>query len=313
MSVAPRIVFLGTPEFAVPILHALVRNTAVVLVVSQPDRPTGRGRKLLPPPVKTAAMEFGLPVIQPDIVKGRRFANRIAEYRPDFIVTAAYGRILGPNLLRVATKESLNVHASLLPKYRGAAPVNWAILSGDGETGVSIMRMEEELDAGPVYHTVKTPIGPDETAGALLDRLSLLGAEAVIQVIEHFATHTPEPQQHRQATFAPMLKKSDGVMDWCRSAASLHNHIRGMSPWPSATTLFKGEKLKIHASVVLDSGPAGGSPGTILSVAKEGIDVACKTGVLRLTELQAPGRKRLHAREFLAGKKIERGETFEEG
>jgi methionyl-tRNA formyltransferase len=313
MSAASRVVFLGTPEFAVPILRALAREMTVVLVVSQPDRPTGRGRKLVPPPVKTAALELGLPVIQPDIVKGRRFASRIAQYKPDFIVTAAFGRILGPSLLGVAAKESLNVHASLLPKYRGAAPVNWAILSGDGETGVSIMRMEEELDAGPVYHTVKTPIDPNETTGVLLGRLSQLGAESVVQVIEHFATHIPEPQEHGQATFAPMLKKSDGVMDWCRSATSLHNHIRGMSPWPSATTLFNGEKLKIHASVVLHSDPAGASPGTILSISKEGIDVACKPGVLRLTELQAPGRKRLYVRDFLAGKKMEPGETFEEG
>jgi methionyl-tRNA formyltransferase len=140
-----------------------------------------------------------------------------------------------------------------------------------------------------------------------------MGADAVVQVIEHFATHTPEPQEHGQATFAPMLKKSDGAMDWHRSATSLHNHIRGMSPWPSATTLFKGEKLKIHASQVLHSDPAGASPGTILSISKEGIEVACKPGALRLTELQAPGRKRLYARDFLTGRKMERGETFEEG
>jgi methionyl-tRNA formyltransferase len=313
MSFAPRIVFFGTPEFAVPILYALAREMSVILVVSQPDRPTGRGRKLVSPPVKTAATELGIQVIQPSIVKGRRFADRIAGYKPDFIVTAAFGRILGPSLLRVSARESLNVHASLLPKYRGAAPVNWAILSGERETGVSIMRMEEELDAGPVYHRVKTPIGQDETAGELLGRLSVAGAEAIIQVIKHFDTYTPEPQDHEEATFAPMLKKSDGNIDWNQSATFLHNHVRGMSPWPSATTLFKGERLKVHATTVLDLESGDSLPGTILGVSREGIDVACKTGVLRLTELQAPGRKRLHVRDFLAGKKIEPGLKLEEG
>ncbi len=313
MSFVPRIVFLGTPEFAVPILRALARETSVVLVVSQPDRPTGRGRKLLSPPVKTAATELGIQVIQPSIVKGRRFADHVAEYKPDFLVTAAFGRILGPSLLTVSTKASLNVHASLLPGYRGAAPVNWAILSGDRETGVSVMKMEEELDAGPVYHMVRTPIGPNETAGELLGRLSMLGAEAVVQVIQHFRTYTPKPQEHDQATFAPMLKKSDGNMDWNRSATFLHNHVRGMSPWPSATTLFKGEKIKVHATLVLDSAPGDSLPGTILNVSKEGIDVACRKGVLRLTELQAPGRKRLYVRDFLAGRKVDPGLQFEQG
>ena len=311
MSVTPRIVFLGTPEFAVPILRALSQTTEVVLVISQPDRPTGRGRKLVPPPVKTAAQELGLSVIQPEIVKGRRFSERVAQYRPDFLVTAAFGRILGPSLLEVAALDSLNVHASLLPKYRGAAPVNWAILSGDAETGVSIMRMVSELDAGPVYHTVRTPIHSHETAGDLLERPSAIGAGAIVEVVRHFERFTPNPQDHNQASFAPMLRKDDGAMDWNRDAVSLHNHVRGMSPWPSATTVYKNEKLKVHAATVLHTDAAGQPPGTILEVSRQGIDVACKTGVLRVTELQAPGRKRLRVADFLAGRKIEAGLEFE--
>ena len=313
MSATPRIVFLRTPEFAVPILRALAQEAEVVLVVSQPDRPTGRGRKLVPPPVIKAALELGLPVIQPEIVKGRRFADRIAEVKPDFLVTAAFGRILGPSLLRVASQDSLNVHASLLPKYRGAAPVNWSILSGDGETGVSIMRMVEELDAGPVYHTVRTPIGTDETAGALLERLSAIGAEAIVDVVRRFASFSPTPQDHDQATFAPMLHKRDGAMDWNRDATVLHNHVRGMSPWPCATALYGGEKINVHATVVLDADATETAPGTVIDVSKQGIDVACARGVLRVIELQAPGRKRLHVRDFLAGKKIQVGMTFEQG
>jgi methionyl-tRNA formyltransferase len=186
-----KVVFLGTPEFATPVLEALHRETDVVLVVSQPDRPVGRGCRICKPPAKVTAERCGIDVIQPDIVKGKRFSKRMAELGPDFIVTAAFGRILGPSLFEVPKKACLNVHASLLPRYRGAAPANWAVLNADQETGVSIMQMERELDAGPVYYQVKTEIGPRETAGELLRRLADLGADALVHTIRNFEDLTP--------------------------------------------------------------------------------------------------------------------------
>lgn len=202
MTDKPRVVFLGTPDFAVPILETLHGVAHVALVVSQPDRPAGRGRKTLPPPVKMTALRLGLEVVQPAIAKGRRFAARIAAYEPDFLVTAAFGRVLGPCLLEVPRIDSLNVHASVLPRHRGAAPINWAILSGDTETGVSVMRMVRGLDEGPVFHVEKTPIGPEETAGELSERLSRLGARALAFALANFESLVPVPQENAQATWA---------------------------------------------------------------------------------------------------------------
>jgi methionyl-tRNA formyltransferase len=307
MTSAARIVFFGTPEFAVPSLEALARENQVVLVVSQPDRKAGRGRKLSPPPVKTAAVGLGIEVIQPKVVKGRRFAERIAGYAPDFIITAAFGRILGPSLLRTPAKESLNVHASLLPRHRGAAPINWAILSGDRETGVSIMRMDEGLDSGPVFSTVKTPIGPDETAGALSERLALLGAEALVDMLRRYDSLEPVEQVHENATWATMLKKSDGVVDWTRDAEAISRQVRGMTPWPGATTQLEGQTIKIHRAGPLAPSALDEKPGTVVAVSEEGIDVACRPGVLRLEEIQAAGRKRMPVAAFLAGASMETG------
>jgi methionyl-tRNA formyltransferase len=309
-----RTIFFGTPDFSVPILRALADETDLVLVVSQPDRPVGRGCRMCKPPVKQAAEALGIPVIQPNVVKGKRFAARMAELKPDFIVTAAFGRILGKSLLKVPNKLALNVHASLLPRHRGAAPANWAIIEGDKETGVSIMEMVPELDAGPVYLTHRTPIDTTETASELLERLSSIGAEALIVCIATFDSLSPIPQNSDEATYARMLKKEDGQIDWSKRATEISNHVRGMSPWPSAVTCIDGAPYKIHKAHPLDE--AGGdaeekqAPGTVVSVCAHGLDVACGKGVLRIVEIQAPGRKRMPVQAFILGTSLAIGMRF---
>ncbi len=297
---------MGTPAFASPVLEALHRETDVVLLLSQPDRPVGRGCKLCKPPAKVTAEALGIEVLQPEIVKGRRFSKRMAAYEPDFIITAAFGRILGPSLFEVPRKACLNVHASLLPRHRGAAPANWAILSGDAETGVSIMRMVSELDAGPVYYQAKTAIDPKETAGELLCRLARLGAEALCHTIRHFDRLIPEEQDHSKATWAGLLRKQDGLVDWEKDARSVINHVRGMSPWPSAFSRCDGKVLKIHAAEVLGE-ETDAAPGAVIRVSKSGVDVACGGGAIRITELQAPGKKRMHVSQFIAGTPLKPG------
>ncbi len=307
MSSRPRVVFFGTPEFAVPILEALHREAEVALVITQPDRPSGRGRKPKPPPVKIAAERLGVEVVQPDVVKGRRFTARIATYNPDFVVTAAFGRLLGRSLLSAPEWACLNVHASLLPRYRGAAPANWAILRGERESGVSIVKMIEELDAGPVFSVVRTQIGEEETAGELLVRLAALGAETLLDTLRRFDNLSPEDQNPSEVSWAPVLKKKDGVVDWKRSAPELHHHVRGMSPWPTATTRLQSDPLKIHGARVVEEDGNQGLPGTVLHTSDKGIDVACGGGVLRLVDVQAAGRKRMPASVFIAGTRIDRG------
>ena len=300
-------VFMGTPDFAVPTLRALAESTELVLVVTQPDRPVGRGRKMASPPVKTAAIDLGVAVIAPEVVRGKRFASRIADLKPDILVTAAYGRILGRSLLATPTLGCLNVHASLLPKLRGAAPINWAIINGDEEAGVSIMSMEEGLDTGPVYRSTAVQIGPQETAGDLTGRLAELGAAVLIEVLGEIGEIEPVPQDHSLATHAPALQKKDGRMDWAKSAAGLHAHVRGMHPWPCASTLLEGQPIKVHDARVLSHDEIAGKAGEVTAHTADGVDVACGKGVLRLTALQLPGRKRLGAAQFITGCKIKSG------
>lgn len=290
-----------------PIFESLAQVTDVVLVVTQPDRKGGRGCKMCKPPVKEAAETHGIEVIQPAVVKGRRFANKMAEYAPDFIVTAAFGRILGPSLLAVPTQKALNVHASLLPKYRGAAPANWAIINGDGITGICVMEMVPKLDAGPVYYCKEIEIDENETAGELLSRLSLLGAESIAECIKTFGNLSPVPQNEADASYARVLTKADGLIDWRKSAAEIVNHIRGMSPWPSAFSCIAGEPYKIHRAKPLEQENADAPPGTIVSTSKSGLDVACGQGILRVTEIQAPGRKRMPIQTFLVGTPLTSG------
>ena len=300
-------VFMGTPDFAVPTLRALAESTELVLVVTQPDRPVGRGRKMGAPPVKVAATDLGVTVIQPEIVRGKRFASRIADLKPDLLITAAYGRILGRSLLATPLLGCLNVHASLLPKLRGAAPINWAIINGDEEAGVSIMAMEEGLDTGPVYRSTAVQIGPQETAGDLTGRLAELGSAVLMEVLGKIEEIEPVPQDHSLATYAPALRKNDGRMDWAESAAALHAHVRGMHPWPCASTLLEGQPIKVHGARVVSSNGIAGKAGEVTAHTADGVDVACGKGVLRLTALQLPGKKRLDAARFITGCKIESG------
>ena len=300
-------VFMGTPDFAVPTLRARAGSTELVLVVTQPDRPVGRGRKMGAPPVKVAALDLGIVVIQPEVVRGKRFASRIADLKPDLLVTAAYGRILGRSLLATPPLGCLNVHASLLPTLRGAAPINWAIINGDKEAGVSIMAMDEGLDTGPVYKSMAVQIGSQETAGDLTGRLSELGAVVLMEVLDEIGEIESVPQDHSLATHAPALCKEDGRMDWAESATRLHAHVRGMHPWPCASTLLEGQPIKIHGARVVSFDGIAGQAGEVMAHTADGVDVACGKGVLRLTVLQLPGKKRLEAARFIAGCRIENG------
>lgn len=311
MTLPLRTIFMGTPDFAVPTLEMLSAHTQLQLVISQPDRKRGRGKKLQFSPVKARALELGHEVIGPSVVKGKRFTAKMADYQPDVIVTAAFGRILGQSLLKVPRFGCLNVHASILPKYRGAAPINWAIINGERETGVSIMRTVPQLDAGDVYCVVKVPI-ERQTAGELTTQLSIAGAEALLETLQQIETLVPVPQNDADATFAPMMTKDDGKLDWSRSATQLDCQVRGMYPWPGAVVQWQGQNVKIHsAEVVSQASEPTVSPGTVLAQSAEGVDVASGSGVLRIVELQMPGKKRLSAQQFYAGIKFPPGKAFQ--
>lgn len=305
MTAHLRTVFMGTPAFGVPTLEALAAHTDLQLVVTQPDRRSGRGKKLQFSPVKQRALELGIEVIGPPVVKGNRFAKKIAGYQPDVLVTAAFGRLLGPSLLAVARYGCLNVHASILPLYRGAAPINWAILNGDTQSGVSIMKTVQQLDAGDIYGVSIVPIDR-QTAGELTLQLSQSGAKILIETLAKIERIKPIPQSEDKVTFAPTLSKSDGKMDWHRTATELDCHVRGMHPWPGAFAQWQGEPVKIHQAhvVSLDTSEI---PGTVLSQDTNGVVVACGQSALRITALQMPGKKRLEANQFYAGLKFPQG------
>lgn len=305
-----RIVFMGTPSFAVASLEALVRaGHQVVGAFSQPDKPVGRHQnKLQPTPVKECAQAHGIPVYQPEKLRDGAALALLRELDPELIVVAAYGRILPDDILTLPPKGCINVHSSLLPKYRGSAPINWAILNGEAETGVTIMHMASELDAGDVILQRATPIGETEDAAALYDRLAVMGGELLVEAVAQIEAGTAPrvPQDPEQATLAPMLSKALSHIDWTRSAREIHNQIRGLVPWPSATTdVITGDTMKLHRSC-LPGKNASTYPGVIVAAGKEGIDVACGDGqVLRILELQAPGKKKMSAAAYLAGHPIQ--------
>jgi methionyl-tRNA formyltransferase len=305
-----RIVFMGTPSFAVASLEALVRaGHQVAGAFSQPDKPVGRHQnKLQPTPVKECAQAHGIPVYQPERLRDGTALALLRELDPELIVAAAYGRILPDDILALPPKGCINVHSSLLPKYRGSAPINWAILNGERETGVTIQKMVHDLDAGDIILQRATPIGADENAAALYDRLALMGGELLTQAVAQIEAGTAActPQDHAQATQAPMLSKALSPVDWTRSAQAIHNQIRGLYPWPAATTdILTGEPVKLWAARTAET-PAAARPGTIISAGKEGIDVACGDGwVLRILELQAPGGKRMSVADYLRGHPIQ--------
>ena len=311
----PRALFFGTPDFAVPALQALHDVADVTLVVTQPDRPKGRGMKLAPPPVKELALQLGLPVLQPTKVRTPDFAASLREHNADLALVIAYGRILPKAVLEAPRLGCVNVHASLLPKLRGAAPIQWSIVRGEQETGVCLMQMDEGLDTGPVLACARLAIDPDETAAQLSPRLSALGAQLVREKLASFVAGElrATPQDEAQATLAPLLSKDDGEVDWSRSARELHNLARGFSPWPGAFTWLghPRTRLKLLSTRVSDEETPQGEPGTLLAITREGIDVACGRGSLRLLELQLEGAKRLRAAEFSAGQRLEVGQRLE--
>jgi methionyl-tRNA formyltransferase len=304
--VALRIVFFGSPEFAVPSLAAVAHGHEVVAVVTQPDRPAGRGAKLQPPAVKVLAAELGLSVLQPAKLRDGALAAELAGRGPDLFVVVAYGRILPPDLLAVPRLGPWNVHGSILPKYRGAAPIQWALIRGEAETGVSIMRMEEGLDTGPVAAVGTEPIRDDDTAGSLAARLAPLGARLLVETLPRIADGclSLRAQDSTVATLAPPLVKTDGELDFTQSAAAVSARARGVDPWPGATVRLDGEPAKVFSPQLV---PGAGKPGEVLGLVPQGLAVACGAGAIAFAEVQLPGRKRMAARALLAGHRIPSG------
>jgi len=301
-----RIVFFGSPEFAVPALAAVAESHEVVAVVTQPDRPAGRGAKVQPPAVKLLATGLGLPVLQPAKLRDGLLARDLASLSPDLFVVVAYGRILPPDLLAVPKLGPWNVHASLLPKFRGAAPIQWSVIRGEPETGVAIMRMEKGLDTGPVAALVREPIRADDTAGSLSARLAPLGARLLAETLPRIAAGTVElrEQDHTSATLAPPLTKADGQLDFGQAAQVVSARARGVDPWPGATVLLHGESAKVFFPAMVDG---QGQPGEVLGLRPQGLAIACGTGVIAFSEIQLPGRKRMSAKALLAGHPIPSG------
>lgn len=303
-----RIVFMGTPAFAVPSLEKLIEaGHEIVGVFTQPDKPKNRGMKLLPPPVKVCAQEHEIPVYQPTKLRDGTALAQIQALAPELIVVAAYGRILPDEILNYPKLGCINVHSSLLPRYRGAAPINWAILNGDEKTGVTIMHMATELDAGDIITQAETAIDPDEDAETLYQRLADMGGALLISAVEQIAagTATRTPQEAAGVTLAPMLGRELSPIDWKRSAQEIHNQVRGLIPWPTATTdAITGDTMKIL--VTQQTGEETGAPaGTVVAAGKQGIDMACGDGkILRIVELQAAGKKRMKAADYLRGNPI---------
>jgi methionyl-tRNA formyltransferase len=299
-----RIIFMGTPQFAVPTLQMLLdRREEVVAVVTQPDRPKGRGQQTQPPPVKELAVSHGIPVIQPLKVRAPEVIDEIRSYAPDLIVVIAFGQILPKALLEIPRHGCINVHASLLPRYRGAAPLNWCIINGEKETGITTMMMDVGLDTGDMLLKRATPIDPDEDASSLHDRLSLLGAETMAATLDLLARGelVPEKQDDSLSCYAPMLKKELGEIDWQLEPTAIKNLVRGVTPWPGAYTRLDNKTLKIFRTRTADG---SGVPGTVLQAGKNGLEVACSGGSLVIEELQLEGKKRMLAADFLAGYKI---------
>ena len=306
-----RLVFLGTPAFAVPTLDRIVEaGHQVTAVVTQPDRPRGRGQQLAPPPVKVAALRLGLPVYQPERVRRPEAVEFLRAQAAEAMVVVGYGQIIPQTVIDLAPKGFINVHGSLLPKYRGAAPIQWAILNGETRTGVTTMRIDAGLDTGAMLLKAETGIAPDEDAPSLGRRLAELGARLLVETLEGLAAGTivPEAQDPAQATYAPMLKKEDGRIDWTRPAAAIHNQVRALQPSPGAYTGFRGQTLHVRRARVAASAAAGARPGTVASV--KPLTVICGEGALELLEVQSEGRKRVSAADFANGQRLTENEVL---
>jgi methionyl-tRNA formyltransferase len=301
----PRIIFMGTPDFALPPLDALIRHGEdIVLVVTQPDRPKGRGKKVTASPVKLLALENAIEVVQPEKVSDAHFCNLIANREPDLIVVVAFGQILKKRLLDIPTWGVVNIHASLLPKYRGAAPIQTAILNKEDKTGLTVMHMDEGLDTGPILLQEEHPILEDETAGHLHDRLSLAAGDLVIKWLQHMSEHLIEekPQDHAAATYAPKIEKENTLINWRQPASRVSALIRALDPKPGAYTIWKDKKIKLFSSGVANSRRLDGTPGKVAAGQRdEGLIVETGQGAIKILEIQYPGKKRLPAKEYLRG------------
>lgn len=308
-----RIIFMGTPEFAVPSLETLLKSDdQVVGIVTQPDRPKGRGQTLTPSPIKLIAQREKIPLLQPTKMKDPAFLDALAAWKPDLITVAAFGRILPSVILNLPPRGCINVHGSLLPKYRGAGPIQWAIINGEAETGITTMLMDEGMDTGATLLQDRIAITPEDTAGTLSPRLAELGGRLLIKTLAQLQAGTlvPRQQDHSQATLAPLLKKENGVIDWTLSATAIANRVRGLSPWPGAYTFVREERWTIWRAVATAE-QTKEAPGTVAHVTRDTIDVATGDGVLCLMELQQANSRRMTVSQYLAGHPISVGYMLE--
>ena len=300
-----RVVFMGTPDIAATCLTKILEDGfQVVGVYTQPDRPKGRGMKMVYSPVKEVALAHDLPVFQPENFRDDETVEQLRQLKPDVVAVVAYGRILPQRVLDIAPKGFINIHASVLPQYRGSAPYQWAVLDGLAETGVTAMYLCREMDAGDMIDVAKTAIGENETAGELLDRLAVLGAELLSKTLDRVRRGDAQgiPQDSTKATYAPMLDKSMCPIDWSRTAQQIHNQVRGLHPWPVATAQLAGTHFKIHETAVVEG---NGVPGSILGLTKTGLQVACGEGAIEIRSLQAEGGKRMSAPDYFRGHPLE--------
>ena len=300
-----RVVFMGTPDIAATCLKKVLGDGfEVVGVWTQPDRPKGRGMKLVQSPVKELALANNIPVFQPENFRADEDVQALRDLNPDVVAVVAYGRILPQRVLDIPTKGCVNIHASILPEYRGSAPYQWAVLDGKKETGVTAQHMVREMDAGDIIDVAKTPIGENETAGELLDRLAVLGADLLSRTLTAFAegTVTRTPQDPAGISFAPMLDKSMCPIDWNKTSQQVHDQVRGLHPWPIATMELKGKKFKVHATRIVEG---SGQPGEILGLTKTGLRIACGEGAVEVISLQAEGGKRMAAPDYFRGHPLE--------
>lgn len=298
-----RIVFMGTPDFAVPILQKLIATQNVVGVVTQPDRPAGRGKRMQPPPVKETAVAANIPVYQPKSLRREEAAEPLRQWQPEMIIVAAFGQILRPHVLELPPLGCLNVHASLLPRWRGASPIQHAIMAGDAETGVTLMQMDEGLDTGPMFVQQAIPIHPNETAASLHDRLAELGAAMLAEHLDDIVNGriNATPQDDSQSTYAPMISKADGRLDWHKTSAELDRHVRAMTPWPGAFTTWDGQWLKVLAAEPVHGRLPAGEPGQVV-MREENAVVLTQDGGLALHEIQLAGKRAMNVTEFLNGR-----------
>ena len=302
-----RVVFMGTPDIAATCLKKVIADGfEVVGVYTQPDRPKGRGMKMVFPPVKEVAIANNLPVFQPENFREDETVEQLKNLRPDVVAVVAYGRILPQRVLDLVPQGFINIHASLLPKYRGSAPYQWAVLDGLEETGVTAMYLCRQMDAGDMIANKKTPIGPNETAGEVLDRLAELGAQLLSETLTAVknGTAVATPQDEAQVSYAPMLDKTMCAIDFSKTAQQVHNQVRGLNPWPVATMELQGKRFKVYTTVVVDN-PTGAPAGTILGLGKQGLQIACGEGAVEIRILQAEGGKRMAAPDYFRGHPLE--------